>query len=36
MPKKKYNVVLSDEEEKFLQSITHTGSGYSARSILHA
>lgn len=36
MPKKKYNVALSDEEENFLQSITHTGNRYSAGTILHA
>lgn len=36
MPKIKYNVALSDEEEKFLYSITHAGNGYSARMILHA
>lgn len=36
MPKKKFNVALSSEEEVFLRSITHTGNGYSAREILHA
>lgn len=36
MPKKKFNVVLSSEEEIFLKSITHAGNGYSAREILHA
>jgi hypothetical protein len=36
MPKKKFNVALSSEEEIFLKSITHAGNGYSAREILHA
>ena len=36
MPKIKFNVALSSEEEMFLKSITHTGNGYSAREILHA
>lgn len=36
MPKIKYSVALSSEEEKYLQSITHTGNGFSARTILHA
>lgn len=36
MPKKKFNVALSSEEEVFLRSITHTGNGYSVREILHA
>ena len=36
MPKKKYNVALSSEEENLLNSITHIGNKYSAREILHA
>ena len=36
MPKKKFNVALSSEEEIFLKSITRAGNGYSAREILHA
>ncbi len=35
MPKKKFNVALSSEDEIFLRFITHTGNGYSAREILH-
>lgn len=36
MSKRKFNVMLSCEKETFLHSITHNGSGYSAKSILHA
>lgn len=36
MPKKKYNVTLSSEEEAFLKSVTHLGNKHSAREILHA
>ena len=36
MPKKKFNVALSSEEEIFLKSITHAGYGYSALELLHA
>ena len=36
MPKRNFNVILSCEEEAFLHSITHSGNGYSAKSILHA
>ncbi len=36
MPKKKFNVALSSEEEVFLRSITHTGNGYSLlKSFMH-
>lgn len=36
MPKKKFKVALSSEDEIFLKSITHSVNGYSAREILHA
>lgn len=36
MPKKKYDVALSPEQEVFLKTIIHTGNKYSAREILHA
>ncbi len=36
MPKKKYEVLLTPEDESVLKSITHTGNKYSAREILHA
>lgn len=36
MPKKKYEVLLTPEDESVLKSMTHTGSNYSAREILHA
>lgn len=36
MPKKKYEVLLTPEDESVLKSMTHTGNKYSAREILHA
>jgi len=36
MPKKKYEVLLTSENESILKSMTHTGNKYSAREILHA
>ena len=36
MPKKKYEVLLTPEDEAVLKSITHAGNKYSAREILHA
>lgn len=36
MPKKKYEVLLSTEDEAVLRSMTHSGNKYSAREILHA
>ena len=36
MPKKKYEVLLTPEDEAALKSITHAGNKYSAREILHA
>ena len=36
MPKKKYEVLLSTEDEVVLRSMTHSGNKYSAREILHA
>ncbi len=36
MPKKKYEVLLTPEDESVLRSMTHTGNKYSAREILHA
>jgi transposase len=36
MPKKNYSVYLSAEEIDMLNSITHKGSGHSARTIMHA
>lgn len=36
MPKKKYEVLLTPEDESVLKSMTHSGNKYSAREILHA
>lgn len=36
MPKKKYEVLLTPEDESVLKSMTPTGNKYSAREILHA
>lgn len=36
MPKKKYEVLLTPEDESVLKSMTHIGNKYSAREILHA
>ena len=36
MPKKKYEVLLSTEDEAVLRSMTHSGNKYSSREILHA
>ncbi len=36
MPKKKYKVLLTTEDEAVLKSMTHSGNKYSAREILHA
>lgn len=36
MPKKKYEVLLTAEDEAVLKSMTHSGSKNSAREILHA
>ena len=36
MPKKKYEALLTMEDEAVLKSMTHSGNKYSAREILHA
>jgi len=36
MPKRKYAVLITPEDESVLKSMTHTGNKYSAREILHA
>ena len=36
MPRELYEVVLKPDEMKELMSVTHKGSGHSARVIMHA